>query len=133
VDQGRLDTCGALFIAGHPVGVPTTAVAAAIIQMAQACRAIATSTYCDLIDTCLKDTRRTSSKDFVLERPGVHPKWLCISSFLAARFLPRMLEQCWGRIIVIGSSGIEQPIINFALSNSIRSAVLVGPKRCWLK
>lgn len=37
--------------------------------------------------------------------------------------LPAMLEKEWGRIITIGSSGIEQPIPNLALSNTIRAAV----------
>lgn len=38
-------------------------------------------------------------------------------------FLPQMIEKQWGRIITIGSSGIEQPIPNLALSNGVRSAV----------
>jgi 3-oxoacyl-[acyl-carrier protein] reductase len=38
--------------------------------------------------------------------------------------LPRMIENKFGRIITIASSGIEQPIPNLALSNGIRSAVL---------
>jgi 3-oxoacyl-[acyl-carrier protein] reductase len=37
--------------------------------------------------------------------------------------LPAMLEKGWGRIITIGSSGVEQPIPNLALSNTIRAAV----------
>lgn len=37
--------------------------------------------------------------------------------------LPKMIEKQWGRIITIGSSGIEQPIPNLALSNSVRAAV----------
>ncbi len=37
--------------------------------------------------------------------------------------LPRMIERGYGRIITIGSSGIEQPIPRLALSNGIRSAV----------
>ncbi len=37
--------------------------------------------------------------------------------------LPHMIEQQWGRIISIGSSGIEQPIANLALSNGVRAAV----------
>jgi 3-oxoacyl-[acyl-carrier protein] reductase len=37
--------------------------------------------------------------------------------------LPAMLQRGWGRIITIGSSGVEQPIPNLALSNAIRSAI----------
>lgn len=43
---------------------------------------------------------------------------------LTQRLLPAMEERGWGRIITIGSSGIEQPIPNLGLSNGIRSAVL---------
>jgi hypothetical protein len=73
VGEGRLDRCGAMMIAGQSVGVPSTAVAAAAIQIAQACRAIATGSYCDLIDANLVDTRRTTSHDTVLMRSGVLP------------------------------------------------------------
>jgi len=41
------------------------------------------------------------------------------------QFLPGMLNQKWGRIINIASSGIAQPIVGLALSNSLRAA-LVG-------
>ena len=37
--------------------------------------------------------------------------------------LPKMVSNKWGRIITIGSSGIEQPIPNLALSNGIRGAI----------
>ena len=37
--------------------------------------------------------------------------------------LPNMVTQKWGRIVTIGSSGIEQPIPNLALSNGIRGAI----------
>ena len=37
--------------------------------------------------------------------------------------LPYILSQKWGRIVTIGSSGIEQPIPNLALSNGIRGAI----------
>lgn len=46
---------------------------AATIQVAQACRALATATYCDLIDTCLKDTQRTTINEAILPRAGVLP------------------------------------------------------------
>ena len=37
--------------------------------------------------------------------------------------LSSMISKKWGRIITIGSSGIEQPIPNLALSNGIRGAI----------
>lgn len=43
---------------------------------------------------------------------------------LTGRLLPMMLERGWGRVITIASSGVEQPIPNLALSNSLRMAVL---------
>jgi 3-oxoacyl-[acyl-carrier protein] reductase len=42
---------------------------------------------------------------------------------LAQRLLPAMQQKGFGRIITIGSSGIEQPIPRLALSNGIRAAV----------
>lgn len=42
---------------------------------------------------------------------------------LADAVLPRMTAQGWGRIITIGSSGIQSPIPNLALSNGVRAAV----------
>lgn len=34
-----------------------------------------------------------------------------------------MIERQWGRIIIIGSSGIERPFAGFALSKAVRAAV----------
>lgn len=42
---------------------------------------------------------------------------------LAQCLLPPMQQRGWGRIITIGSTGIEQPIPRLALSNGIRAAV----------
>jgi 3-oxoacyl-[acyl-carrier protein] reductase len=42
---------------------------------------------------------------------------------LTDRLIGPMLERGWGRIITIGSSGIEQPIPNLAVSNAIRGGV----------
>ena len=43
---------------------------------------------------------------------------------ISQAMLPGMKERGFGRILTIGSSGIEQPIPRLALSNAIRSAVL---------
>lgn len=43
---------------------------------------------------------------------------------LNTRLLPMMKERCWGRIISITSSGVEQPIPNLAVSNGVRAAVV---------
>lgn len=43
---------------------------------------------------------------------------------LTGRLLPSMRTQGWGRIVTIASSGVEQPIVNLALSNGIRAAVV---------
>jgi 3-oxoacyl-[acyl-carrier protein] reductase len=42
---------------------------------------------------------------------------------LTDRLIGPMLERGWGRIVTIGSSGIEQPIPNLAVSNAIRGSV----------
>lgn len=70
VDNGRIDKCGALTIAGRSLGVPSTAVAAAAIQVAQACRAVAEGTYCDLVDISLADCSRVRSNTHRLTRAG---------------------------------------------------------------
>ncbi|MDT0684581.1 SDR family oxidoreductase [Roseicyclus sp. F158] len=44
---------------------------------------------------------------------------------LTNRLLPTMVERGWGRILTLASSGVEQPIPNLAMSNTLRSA-LVG-------
>jgi hypothetical protein len=71
VASGELDACGAMQIAGQNVGVPSTAVAAAAIQIGQACRAIASSEYCDLVDVSLANPSRASAHQTRLERGGV--------------------------------------------------------------
>lgn len=73
VDHGRLQICGATMIAGQPVGVPSTAVAAAAIAVAQACRALAGSVYCDRVDLSLTDPKRAVGHDHALPRAGVLP------------------------------------------------------------
>lgn len=42
---------------------------------------------------------------------------------LIAATLPGMRERGWGRILAVGSSGVQQPISGLALSNSIRGAL----------
>ena len=37
--------------------------------------------------------------------------------------LPQMIERQWGRIITVGSSGVEAPIAGLALSNGVRGAI----------
>lgn len=51
--EGRIDQCGAMTIAGHSLGVPSTALAAAVLQVAQACRALIAGSYADFIDLAL--------------------------------------------------------------------------------
>ncbi|WP_431284687.1 SDR family oxidoreductase [Humitalea sp. 24SJ18S-53] len=43
---------------------------------------------------------------------------------IAMRLLPAMRAQKFGRIITVGSSGMEQPIPNLALSNTLRAAIV---------
>jgi 3-oxoacyl-[acyl-carrier protein] reductase len=44
---------------------------------------------------------------------------------LAGLVLPGMLERRWGRILIIASSGVVQPIPNLVISNALRAS-LVG-------
>lgn len=49
---------------------------------------------------------------------------LAVSLFgVADAVLPGMIARQWGRIITIGSSGIEQPIPDLALSNAVRGSI----------
>ncbi len=48
---------------------------------------------------------------------------MAVSVFSITDALARgMIERRWGRIVTIGSSGIEQPISGLSLSNSVRAA-----------
>jgi 3-oxoacyl-[acyl-carrier protein] reductase len=42
---------------------------------------------------------------------------------IAMRLLPAMRERKWGRIIVVGSTGMQHPIPTLALSNTLRASV----------
>ena len=61
VEAGVIDRCGAVTIAGQPVGVPSTALAAAALQLAQLCRALSTRSYCDSIDVRTARTAHATS------------------------------------------------------------------------
>src|SRR5919107_1187448 len=43
---------------------------------------------------------------------------------LAGLVLPGMRERGWGRIFTIASTGVEQPIPNLVISNSLRSSIV---------
>lgn len=47
---------------------------------------------------------------------------------IANRLLPAMRARGWGRIIVVGSTGMQQPIPHLALSNTLRASIWA-----WLK
>ena len=47
---------------------------------------------------------------------------------IANALLPAMRARGWGRIIVVGSTGMQQPIPNLALSNTLRASIWA-----WLK
>ncbi len=42
---------------------------------------------------------------------------------IANRLIPAMRERKWGRVIVVGSTGMQHPIPNLALSNVLRASV----------
>lgn len=73
VDAGRIDLCGALTIAGRSLGVPSTAVVAAAIQVAQACRAVSDGGFCNLADVTLVNCRCAPGRRHALARPGILP------------------------------------------------------------
>ena len=42
---------------------------------------------------------------------------------IANKLIPEMRKRGWGRVIVVGSSGMQHPIPNLALSNTLRAAI----------
>ncbi len=42
---------------------------------------------------------------------------------LTGALVPAMRAKKWGRVVLVGSSGVEQPIPNLALSNGVRAAI----------
>jgi hypothetical protein len=73
IDAGRIDRCGALTIAARSLGVPSTAIAAAAVQVAQACRAVSDGVFIDLADVALVNCRRATGRRHMLARPGILP------------------------------------------------------------
>lgn len=43
---------------------------------------------------------------------------------ITSRLVPAMVEQKWGRVLTIGSSGNVEPLHNMVLSNTLRGAVV---------
>ena len=69
VQEGVLDQCGATTIAGQAVGVPSTALSAAALQLAQLSRALSTASYCDSIDV---RTARTGDASMTTVTSGLN-------------------------------------------------------------
>ena len=61
VTSGKLDRCGAVTLFGKSIGVPSTAMAAAAIQMAQVCRVLTEGTYADYIDVTTTNTKNAET------------------------------------------------------------------------
>ncbi len=61
VDEKRLTQCGAITLAGTSLGVPSTALIAACLQVGQVCRALATGSLCDFIDVTLLNPDRVAA------------------------------------------------------------------------
>lgn len=73
IEEGRLDSCGAMTIAGQSLGIPSTAIAAAVIQVAQACRAAIAGEYCDRVDVSLRKVSDSKDNTVKLARAGILP------------------------------------------------------------
>lgn len=71
VKEGRLNVCGAMTIAGQSVGIPSVAVIAAVMQVAQACRAITEGKYCDLVDLNITDAQNNYTSEMEILSPGI--------------------------------------------------------------
>lgn len=73
VEEGRLDSCGAMTIAGQSLGIPSTAIAAAVIQVTQAWRAVIAGEYCDRVDVSLRKVSDSKDHTVKLARVGILP------------------------------------------------------------
>lgn len=67
--------------AGRSLGVPSTGVVAAAIQVAQACRAVSDGGFFDLADVTLVNCRRATGGRHALARPGILPFLLARSEY----------------------------------------------------
>jgi hypothetical protein len=65
--------------------VPSTAVAAAAIQVAQACRAVRQGGFFGLADVTLVNCRRATSRRHALTRSGILPFLQARSEYCIAR------------------------------------------------
>lgn len=61
VDEKRLTQCGAITLAGTSLGVPSTALIAACLQVGQVCRALETGSLCDFVDVTLLNPDRVAA------------------------------------------------------------------------
>jgi hypothetical protein len=75
LEEGLIDECGAITLANISVGIPSVAVVAACLQVAQACRAVTGGTYCDSTDLSLRDCNREkiATSEKTLARRGLFP------------------------------------------------------------
>ncbi|WP_250465511.1 SDR family oxidoreductase [Caballeronia sp. GAFFF2] len=55
--------------------------------------------------------------------PAQFQAMACSLFELTQAMLPGMIGRQWGRIVIISSSGVEQPIARLALSNAIRASI----------
>lgn len=62
IEQGRVDRCGAITVAGQSLGVPSTALAGSALQLGQLCRAIQEKSLSDYIDVSLSSLDRAAAK-----------------------------------------------------------------------
>lgn len=131
-EQGSLDqVCAALRAAGAPtaVGIPAdVAVAADMDRLADAA-AEALGGGVDIVFLNHGGPPPGTAADLT---PALLEQWmrpvLLSPVQVANRLLPGMRSRGWGRIIAVGSTGMEEPIANLAISNVLRAAV-VG----WMK
>ncbi|WP_226581123.1 SDR family oxidoreductase [Acuticoccus sediminis] len=111
-------------------------------ELPQEARRHVSALHCDLADAASVDQLIADAGDIDIlvgnaggPRPGPvmdmsHEDWvhafngMAASLFhVASRLAPRMIERKWGRILTIGSSAMEQPVPNLALSNGVRGAI----------
>lgn len=130
-DQGRLDEAAAALRAKGATSaigvVADVASGDAMDRLAEA--AVVTMGGVDILVLNHGGPPRCTASDMTEAQLVEWFQYIVVSPIrIANQLLPAMRARGWGRIIVVGSTGMQQPIPNLALSNTLRASVWA-----WLK
>ena len=130
-DQGRLDEASAALVAAGAASatgvVADVASGDAMDRLAEA--AVAAMGGVDILVLNHGGPPQCTASDMTEAQLVQWFQHIVVSPIrIATALLPAMRARGWGRIIVVGSTGMQQPIPNLALSNTLRASIWA-----WLK